>query len=1207
MRKAIFLLFLSCLYGAVKSQTRVVERIWLVGDAGKLKNGENPQLNLIRQSNLLDEHTTVLFLGDNIYPTGLPDSLSHSYADKKNILDQQINLVKGTAARGLLIPGNHDWLEGRSKGWDQIKHQAGYVQSLALPNVQFLPEGGCPGPVEIKLADNVLLVVMDSQWWLQQNERPGESSDCECKTEDEVLTRLNDIVFRNRDKILVFAAHHPFKSNGPHGGYFTFKQHLFPLTDFNEKLYIPFPLVGSLYPLLRASFGHIQDLRHPEYKDMRMKIDEVLSRHPYCIRVAGHEHTLQYIQSNGHDYIVSGAASKTSQVKYGKETRYAEEGPGVAVLEIREDQSIALRFFTSEKGLQPTYDTVLKKFVPVDLALEKATIPVLPDSASATAAPGFKAGSFKKMIWGSNYRNEWTTEVKVPVFDIGKVKGGLKAVSRGGRLQSMSLRLEDSSGHQYVLRSVEKYPERVLPEEFRETFIKDALVDAISSSYPYAALSVPIMATAAGIPHANPKLYYVTDDPRFGVYKSDFSNGLYIFEEREPGGIKKTYSTPKVLEELQEDNDNRIDDREVLQARLLDMFMMDFDRHEDQWRWGRTDNGKGITYYAIPRDRDQPFFINRGFLPKIISRNWLQPRFQGFSVQARDIRTFNFNGRYFDRLFLNRLSKEEWEKATDSFIPLMTDSVIDAALRQQPVELQQYSFDFITRTLKERRNFLKKDIMEYYKFLAREVDIYGSDKKEWFEIDRNRDGSVKVSMFKMDKEGKKGNPLYERVFSKKETHEILIWAMGGDDHFEFRGNTHHTILVRVIGGPGKDEARIESKAPALKTRIYDLASEQNQIEGAGRWTDRASQNPSVHNVDRHVYKYNIWMPLFSVAYNPDDGIFAGAGVKYTGHGFRKEPYKVTHQLKAAYAFATGAYNFKYDMHAVDAVGQLDLVAHANIRAPNNTINFFGLGNETIFDKSNGKKIKYYRSRYNLIEGGLLLKYDPMSKLSISFGPVYQHYHIDSAENVGRILSQGNLAGIDPATLYRNKSYLGGRLQVDLDTRDNKVITHRGIFWRTHFQSAGGLNHISNSITQLGTDMSVFMSFSKAAKFVIGARAGAGINFGNYEFFQAQYLGGTENLRGFRKYRFGGDKMAFGNLDLRLHLFDFRGYLLPGSVGILGFTDVGRVWYDKESSSAWHSGYGGGIWLAPAKRYVITFCYAHSSDGGLPFISLGFEF
>lgn len=1207
MRKAIFLLVLTWICLSAMSQSRVVERIWLVGDAGKLKNGENAQLELIRKTQKLDDHTTVLFLGDNIYQTGLPDSLSRTYAAKKKIIDIQIDLVKGTAARGFIIPGNHDWLEGRSKGWEQIKHQSNYVNALALPNVQFLPEDGCPGPVEVKLAENVLLVVMDSQWWLQQNERPGESSDCECKTEDEVLTRLNDIVYRNRDKILIFAAHHPFKTKGPHGGYFTFKQHLFPLTDVNEKLYIPFPVIGSVYPVLRATFGHIQDVKHPEYKDMIAKIEEVLARHPYCIRVSGHEHTLQYIQSDGNDYIVSGAGSKTSQVKYGRETRYASEGPGVALLEIRDDQSVELSFYTTKQGLTPSYDTLLRKFVPVDLAKEGVTIPVLPDSAKATAAPGFKAGKLKQFFWGSNYRNEWATEVKVPVFDIGKVKGGLKTVSRGGRLQSMSLRLEDSAGFQYVLRSVEKYPERVLPEEFRETFIKDALVDAISSSYPYAALSVPIMATAAGIPHANPKLYYVTDDPRFGVFKSDFANGLYIFEEREPGGIKKTYSTPKVLEELQEDNDNRIDDHEVLQARLLDMFMMDFDRHEDQWRWGRTDNGKGKTYYAIPRDRDQPFFINRGVLPRIISRNWLQPRFQGFRVKARDIATFNFNGRYFDRLFLNRLSREEWERATDAFIPLMTDSVINAALQQQPVELQKYSVDFITSVLKKRRNFLKGDVMKYYAFLAKEVDIYGSDKKEWFDITRNQDGSVKVSMYKMDKDGKKGKPIYERLFSKKETNEIRIWAMGGDDHFEFLGNTRHSILVRVIGGPGDDETTVHSNSPAFKTRIYDLSTEKNTIQGEGRWLDRSSDNPEVHHVDRRAYKYNIWMPLLSVTYNLDDGIFLGAGVKYTGHGFRKDPYKVVHQLKASYAFATGAYNFKYDMHAVDALGALDLVAHANIRAPNNTSNFFGIGNETIFDKSNGKRIKYYRSRYNIIEGGLLLKYDPFSKLSISFGPVYQHYHIDSAENVGRILSQGSLPGVDPATLYRNKSYLGGRVQVDLDTRDNKTITHRGLWWRTYFQSAGGLNHISNSITQLGSDMSVYMSFSKAAKFVIGARAGAGINFGKYEFFQAQYLGGSENLRGFRKYRFGGDKMVFGNLDMRLHLFDFRGYLLPGSLGILGFTDVGRVWYDKESSSTWHSGYGGGIWLAPAKRYVITFCFANSKDGGLPFVTLGFEF
>jgi outer membrane translocation and assembly module TamA len=221
--------------------------------------------------------------------------------------------------------------------------------------------------------------------------------------------------------------------------------------------------------------------------------------------------------------------------------------------------------------------------------------------------------------------------------------------------------------------------------------------------------------------------------------------------------------------------------------------------------------------------------------------------------------------------------------------------------------------------------------------------------------------------------------------------------------------------------------------------------------------------------------------------------------------------------------------------------------------------------------------------------------------------VFQHFSIDSSENANRIITSGDLEGIDETTLFNNKFYTGARFQLDIDMRNNKTITTRGMYWHTYFQSAKGLTGSSTNITQFSSDLSFFTSFSRAAKFVIAGRVGGGINFGKYEFFQAQSLGGTENLRGFRKYRFAGDKMAFANLDLRLHLFDFRGYLIPGSLGLLGFNDVGRVWFDTENSSAWHYGYGAGIWIAPAKRYVLTFCYAHSKDGGLPFVSFGFQF
>jgi hypothetical protein len=49
--------------------------------------------------------------------------------------------------------------------------------------------------------------------------------------------------------------------------------------------------------------------------------------------------------------------------------------------------------------------------------------------------------------------------------------------------------------------------------------------------------------------------------------------------------------------------------------------------------------------------------------------------------------------------------------------------------------------------------------------------------------------------------------------------------------------------------------------------------------------------------------------------------------------------------------------------------------------------------------------------------------------------------------------------------------------------------------------------------------------------------------------------------------------------------------MPLNVGLIGFTDVGRVYMDGESPGGWHSGVGGGFWLGtlkPSTNINITF-------------------
>src|SRR5258708_28979673 len=111
---------------------------------------------------------------------------------------------------------------------------------------------------------------------------------------------------------------------------------------------------------------------------------------------------------------------------------------------------------------------------------------------------------------------------------------------------------------------------------------------------------------------------------------------------------------------LKNDNDNHVDQRATLRARMLDMFVMDFDRHEDQWRWMAEDNGKGKTLSPVPRDRDQPFFINNGALTWLVGSAWAVPALQGFRARARNIDGLNYAARNFDRNYLNELGEREW-------------------------------------------------------------------------------------------------------------------------------------------------------------------------------------------------------------------------------------------------------------------------------------------------------------------------------------------------------------------------------------------------------------------------------------------------------------------------------------------------------------------------------------------------------------------
>lgn len=1189
----------------------IKHRIFLIGDAGEMVGNTHPVIDWLKKNVEWDDaRNTVLYLGDNIYPYGLPAEGDPTYPQSKRILDYEISLVKDKKSRAYFLPGNHDWKNGKIGGWETVKNQDNYIRTLDLKNVEFWPQDGCPGPVEINMGDSVTLIIMDSQWWLHTHDKPGLESHCDCKTPDEVTSVLEEMVISNKDKLVIVAMHHPLYSYGVHGGNYTLRHHIFPLTEVSRTLYIPMPIIGSIYPVARGVFGNIQDVKHPTYRTMIRDVEGILKKHPNAVHVAGHDHGLQMLMKDSIPYIVSGSGSNLSRVKTGPRSLYMAANFGFAVLEVYKSGKVFTKFYTlNNKGLNdPDFTKELKPIVQPEKLEVKAFVRAvaLPDSVLWVGNPTLKGNWFRNFFLGKNYRDEWTTPVKVKVLDIDKEHGGLKPVKLGGGKQTRTLRLVDPTGKEYSLRSIKKFPAPAMPVEFRETFVKDLVEDGISASYPYASLSMGPITSAVGVPYLRTQLVFVPADTALGRYREDFENSLCMLEEREPIYINKTYNTDELTIRLLKDNDDHVNQKGVLMSRMLDMYIMDFDRHEDQWRWFTTDTGRGKIYNPIPKDRDQAFFVNQGLIPSMMKKRPLIPDIQGFRKKAYNIKTFNKSARNFDRSFLNELDETVWMHMADSFLTRMTDDVIERSLALQPKEIKDFNAGNIIKTLKERRQYLKNDLLTYYRFISKIVSIPGSNQKELFTVNRNDDGTVLVTVNKIDKEGAISSKIYERLFQPAITRELRLYGMGGDDKFVLNG-TGNSILVRVIGGAGLDE--FNSEGSSTKTIVYDASFEKNTFTGNKNYRNKVSTDPTVNDYNRLSYRYNLFNSGIYAAYNLDDGLILGLDFLLTTHGFRKDPFKQQQRLTMGYALSTKSYNFKYNGILTKVLGTADLVFRADIRAPVNVKNFFGLGNLTQFDRGkSGRRAEYYRARYNTADVSVFSRKTMQSWMYLYTGLTFQYYHLDSLRNKGKFVNDFSINGLDPNRVHARKTFLGPALSLEIDNRNNKVLPTRGAKMNIAARTLFGLNKNTSTVTQLNFDLTLYISIIEETKTVFATRFGVGHNIGKYDFFQAQTLGGNENLRGFHNYRFAGRTRFFNNSELRIQLAQFRTYFFPGAFGMMVFTDVGKVTIPSQTGNGqWHFGYGAGLYVSPLKKFIIAFSAMRSKEGTLPLLTFGFQF
>ncbi len=838
----------------------------------------------------------------------------------------------------------------------------------------------------------------------------------------------------------------------------------------------------------------------------------------------------------------------------------------------------------------------------------------IPHFIKVAANPKLKGNGFKKFLVGENYREEWLEPVKVPVLNLNTAYGGLVPKKLGGGKETKSLRVEDSAERQWAFRSVEKFPENAIPPELRKTITEKIVYDGISASYPYGALSMGTLAKAAHVPFLKNTLVYVPDDPALGEFRSKFKNILVLMEEKEPSGVvnendqdkkEKTISTKELIYKLGNDNNNIVDQSAVLRARLLDNFVMDFDRHEAQWDWLGIDSAAVKIYYPIPIDHDQVFYSSQGLLSKLVSSKNILPETQGFREKAKDIRTFNKPAQNFDRFFLTALSEDEWSRQIDAFLNSMTDSAIESALHKQPTEIQKYLAKKIITTLKKKREYFKADMMRYYRFLSKTVSIVGSNEQEEFTISKKENGTVSVVINKTDSSESISSKIYERTFDPAITKEIRIYGLEGDDKFVLQGG-ESKIKIRLIGGPGNDE--FINNGNSRKLLAYDVSFEQNIFSGDQSIHKKISNDPQNNNYTRLGYRYNNSSLGISLEYSFDGGLFIGPKFKIVKQGFRKEPYSMSHLFAVNRSLNSSSYHIKYNADFIKLFGKTDLLIRSDARLPTSRTHFFGIGNNTLFDKTKPGGHKYYFARYDMVNISVMARDNINSWFQIKYGPVFQYFKLRSKENENRYISMIYPDGGSSKGQYSGKSFAGGELGLAINTKNNQLIPTRGIDLNIYGRSLAGLNNFSNSVTEAGADLSLYTDFISKEHVVIATSFGASHITGNYELQQAQYLGFKQNLRGFRIDRFAGRSRIYNNSELRFIKSDVNFGLFRGSFGFLVFNDVGRVWADNERSSDWHDGYGWGIWIAPLNRLVVTASLMYSKEEkNLALINFGFQF
>jgi len=1161
-----------------------VYSVYVTSNIGNRSDDSNQKiLSQIVESSKKEDSASLIVVGNIVPKVGFPDKDNGRDKAEQHLQENFLDLIKDFKGNIVFTPGYNEWQDDAPDNIDDLES---FLQDNS--RAKFWPNDGCPIESE-SLSDNVQLIMIDSQWYIENwDDHPYINNKCEIKTRTQFREEFNDELEDSQGKRVIVAVHHPIMTQTKIG--------------FFEKI------IGASN----------QTRRNPQLKQLMGTLEALARQYNDVIFVSGNDQNLQYVQDDKVEQIITGVTE--NPVKAKPETDHGDFAAydlGYAKLNININGSSNVEFYKiSQIGSEKIFNKQISRERPTldEVDWPKTRLGESTMASVYTEEETDKDGVFKA-IWGEHYRPLYSKKFEFPVLYLDTIPGNLEVLGAGGGHQSRSLGFIDEDDHEYTMRALKKSALQFLQttvvtshyvEDYLENTVAERYVqDFYTTAFPYGTFPAGRFMDELEIYHPNSSLYYVPKQEALGVYNEEYGDELYMFEahigdenKNMFGNADDVLNTSDLYLEMRESKDAYVDEDMFIRARLLDMLLGDWDRHEGQYEWAEFEDEDGKKkYIPIAKDRDQVFPKTDGFALALIRMGFPEFRaMERYSPMVKRPKWFNIAGYPLDKAFIRNAQWEDWKKQVEYIQNNITDEVIQEAFGVLPKGLAEDSYvTDIKKTMKARRANLDEIAMDYYNHLT-EFDMFtGTEEDDKFLITRKQNGITTVELKNED-----GEITAEKSYDSEITREVWIYGLDGDDEFQIVGEGSNLVPLKIMGGEENDIYDFQIKKRA---KLYDYKSKENTIKTPGA-RKMLVDSYDINNYDPKKKKIRQYTFLPNADFNSDQGFSLGVNNTYTTNGLVRNPFTARHNLTANYFFTTKGFDVGYSGEFAHIFHNWNFGLDAYYSSPNYVINYFGTGNDTEYDPDDIDK-DFNRVKIEQWSFAPSLIYRKNKKVSFYIKPLIESMEIayDEGRFVAETFDQSN-------DIFESQMYAGGELNYNYFNKDRVAFPSRGMELDVTAGYKTNIDEYDNSFAYIKPMLSLNYPLHESGFAALATKIGGEAIIGdNYEFYHGATLGGgnMNSLRGYRNERFNGKYAFYQNIDLRSGITQFRTNFVPLRIGAsLGF-DYGRVWTDDDNSSDWHTNYGGSIFINAFKAFTGNIGYYVGDEGGRVNFTFNFDF